>query len=144
MDLVSRHISWGPDAANLTDAERQDIEAKLLADARSRREQCDRAKAALDGLPFVAVPIDQMASIYERMLRLTKLGQATVDEWIAMPPALAELKHAIFAESDFGAVYAGQWLPRDVRGEVRERVRTASAQELPSNAQVEHERNETE
>lgn len=74
---------------------------------------------------FVVVPIDQLASMYERFLRLTKMGQATIEAWQAMPKETADLRHAIFRQSDFGAVYAGQWLPRTTRNEVREKARLA-------------------
>lgn len=117
------HVTWGPEAANMTEAERQAYVDDLVAGVRKNREQHDRAVKALEGLPYVAVPIEQLADIYERFLRLTKLGQAPVDEWASMAPEVAALKHAIFGQSDFGAVYAGQWLPKDVREQVREKAK---------------------
>lgn len=91
--------------------------------ARKMGEQHESAKRALEGLPYVAVPIDQLASIYKRFLRLTRLGQASIEEWMAMPESEAAIRHAVFDQSDFGAVFAGQWLPRELREEVRNLVK---------------------
>jgi hypothetical protein len=79
------------------------------------------AKAGMDSV--IAVPTDQMADLYARFLRLSNMGQATVDEWLSMDPGIAALRHAIFAQSDFGALHAGQWLPHEVRSAVRENVK---------------------
>ena len=117
-------VTWGPEAAKMTEAERQAYVDGLVAMSRKNRDEHDRAALALDGLPYVAVPIDQLADIYERFLRLTKMGQAAIEEWGAMPKELADLRHAIFGEADFGAVYAGQWLPKDVREQTREKAKT--------------------
>jgi len=118
------HVTWGPEGAALSDAERKIITDGLLATARQNREEHDRAVKALEGLPYVAVPIDQLADIYERFKRLTKLGQATIEEWTALPKEAVELKHAIFCEADFGALHAGQWLPKDVRETARQAALT--------------------
>lgn len=116
------HVSWGPEGEKLDPEEKQKIMDQLLADAAVRRQEHDKAEAALAGLPYAAVPIDQLADVYARMLRLTKLAQATIEEWSAQPKEVSALKHKIFEQSDFGAVYAGQWLPRDVRDATREQV----------------------
>jgi hypothetical protein len=81
----------------------------------------EAATKALEGLPYAAIPIDQLASIYERFLRLTRLGQATIEEWDAMPEAEVKVRRAVFAQSDFGAVFAGQWLPKELRLQIREK-----------------------
>ena len=86
-------------------------------------EQHEAAVKALEGLPYTAVPTDQLASIYKRFLRLTALGQASVPEWLAMSEAEAEVRHAVFSQADFGAVFAGQWLPRELRQEIRDLVK---------------------
>lgn len=117
------HITWGPEAANMTEAERQARVDELVAESRTNRDEHDRAVKALEGLPYVAIPIEQLADIYERFCRLTKMGQATIEAWDAMPKEVADLRHEIFRQSDFGAVYSGQWLPKDVRAAVREKLR---------------------
>lgn len=118
------HVSWGPDADKLSDAERKAIVESLRAGAIKRREEEQRAVKALEGMPYVAVPIEQLADMYKRFKRLTRMGQATVDEWLKMPDSEKALRHAIFREADFGAVFAGQWLPREVRDAVRIEVRS--------------------
>ena len=118
------HVTWGPDADKLSAEERDEIVRTLRAKADEDHElHQQRAVAALEGLPFVAVPIDQMADLYKRLKILTRLGQATIEAWTAMPKAEKELRHAIFAEADFGALIAGQWLPRDVRDKVYSETR---------------------
>jgi hypothetical protein len=86
-------------------------------------EQHEAAVRALEGLPYTAIPTDQLASIYKRFLRLTALGQASIPEWLAMPEAEAEVRRAVFAQADFGAVFSGQWLPRELRQEIRDLVK---------------------
>lgn len=83
------------------------------------REQATAAQKALEGLPYVAVPLDQLASIYERFLRLTRLGSLPLDQWEGMPEAEVQVRRAIFRQSDFGAVFSGQWLPRELRAATR-------------------------
>jgi hypothetical protein len=70
----------------------------------------------------VAVPADQLSDMYARFLRLNKMGQATIAEWTNMPKEVAFLRHQIFAQSDFGACFAGQWLPLDARDATRQMV----------------------
>lgn len=118
------HISWGPDAEKLSAEEREKYAAELMADAKARREQHDKADKALEGLPFVAVPIEQLTGIYERMLRLVNLGQSKVEEFHTLPEPLLALRRAVFNEADFGAVFAGQWLPPQVRKATSDKVRT--------------------
>lgn len=117
------HISWGPEGRNLSPAERDQYAAQLLADSKARREQHDKADKALEGLPFVAVPIEQLTSLYERMLRLVMLGQSKLDEIHTLPEPVRALRRAVFEQADMGAVFAGQWLPPYVRKATREAVK---------------------
>lgn len=114
------HITWGPEGEKLSPKEKELHAAQLLADAKARREQHDTADKALEGLPFVAVPTEQLADLYGRMLRLIRLGQTGIKEFASTPPEVMALRRQIFTEADFGAVYAGQWLPRDVQKKVRD------------------------
>ena len=99
-----------------------------VEEAREMVERRAQAQSSVgDGL--VVIPLEQLASMYERFLRLNRLGQATVDEWVDMPEAVKAVKHAVFEQSDFGALYAGQFLPKAVRDEVREKVRTLTKSE---------------
>jgi hypothetical protein len=108
------HVTFGPDASKLTPKELRAAVTEWEKAADKFRGQHDQARAALKDLPFVAVPIEQLADIYSRFRRLTRMGVATVEEWSAMSKEVADLRHAIFREADFGAVQAGQWLPHDV------------------------------
>lgn len=82
---------------------------------------------------MVAIPASHLADLYSRFLRLNKLGQATVEEWVQLPADVAALKHAIFAQSDFGALHSGQWLPNDIQKKARDDIaaefRALSSQE---------------
>lgn len=124
------HITWGPEGERLSSVEKDKYASELMEDAKKRREQHDMADRALEGLPFVAVPIEQLTSLYERMLRLVILGQSRIDEIHTLPEPVRSLRHAVFEQADFGAVYAGQWLPPHVRKATRDKVKaeeTASA-----------------
>ena len=70
-----------------------------------------------------AVPIEQLVEMYERFCRLTRLGQTSVEDFGKVPEEVMSLRHKIFTESDFGALFAGQWLPKEVRAAARERLR---------------------
>lgn len=85
---------------------------------------------ALDGVSLV--PTDQLVDMYTRFLRLTRMGQAAVGEWLAMPKEIADLRHEIFRQSDFGALFAGQWLPKERRNRARQELECSSAVELPA------------
>jgi len=121
------HISWGPEGNKMTPEEKEAYANGLLADAKSRREQHDKADKALEGLPFVGVPIEQLADIYERMLRLIDLGQSRLDELDTLPESVLALRRKVFDQADFGAVYAGQWLPAHVREATRKKVEVSHA-----------------
>lgn len=83
------------------------------------------AQAALAGLgtDCVAVPVVQLEDIYARFLRLTKLGQSEIQEWIAMGEMERSLRRAVFEQSDFGALFAGQWLSKESCAKVRALVK---------------------
>lgn len=120
MDKI--HVTWGPDAHKLSEGERQAIVDGLIADGNKRHELQLRAEDALKDLPYCAVPTAQLADMYERFLRLIRLGQSSFAEWEAAPKELRSLRSKVFAQADFGAVFAGQWLPRDVQNEVRKKL----------------------
>jgi hypothetical protein len=119
----SFHVTFGPGAANLTPEELQAEVEKLKAKAQEDYEQQSKAVAALEGLPYAAIPLNQLADIYKRFLRLTRLGQGTIDEWNDRSEAESAVRRAVFQQADFGAVYAGQWLPKALREEVRNLVK---------------------
>lgn len=120
------HITWGPEGEKLSVEEKQAIAADLLRDANERREAHDQAVKALEGMPYIAVPIEQLADIYARFKRLTRLGQRSLDTHDQLSPEVHALKRAIFNEADFGAVFAGQWLPKDERAKVIEELRSSA------------------
>lgn len=117
------HISWGPEGEKLSAAEKETHAAELVAEAEMRQDEYDAAKKSLEGMPYVPVPIDQLADIYERMLRLVNLGQSRLDELDTLPEPVRELRRAVFNQADFGAVYAGQWLPPELRTRTRDKVK---------------------
>ncbi len=125
--MDTMHVTWTPEASELTEGEREKIVERIKARADKCHEQHAAAKKALAGLPYVAVPIDQLADIYERFLRLTRMGQSTIEGWLTLPKDVADLKRKIFDQSDFGAIYAGQWLPRDICASVREKLAKENA-----------------
>lgn len=115
----SLHVSFGPKAAEMTAEQLEASIADIREKARVMSEQRQAAETALQGLPYAAVPLDQLASMYERFLRLTQLGSLPMEQWEGMPEAEIEVRRAIFRQSDFGAVFAGQWLPKDLREATR-------------------------
>lgn len=117
----SLHVTFGPKAAEMTAEQIEASIAEIREKARIMSGQRQTAEEALQGLPYAAVPLDQLASIYERFLRLTRLGSLTMEEWDGMPEAEVKVRRAIFAQSDFGAVFAGQWLPKDLRDAIRQK-----------------------
>lgn len=98
-----------------------------LNDASELMRRREEAQTTVS-VDLVVIPVEQLKSMYERFLRLNRLGQASVDEWAHMPAEIRHLRHAIFRQSDFGAVYAGQFLPKAIRDAVRERVRAEAKQ----------------
>ena len=105
--------------------ERGDGAIPMGPDFEEWQRASDKAEAALAGMPFVAVPIEQLASIYERFLRLNRIGSRTIEDWLSMPENEKLIRLAVFAQSDFGAVFAGQWLPKEIREQVRKRLERA-------------------
>ena len=95
-----------------------------VSDLMRRREDAQTTVSA----DLVVIPVEQLKSMYERFLRLNRLGQASVEEWANMPVDVRHLRHAIFQQSDFGAVYAGQFLPKEIRDAVRECIRAEAKQ----------------
>lgn len=117
----SLHVTFGPGAASMSQEQIEASIAEIRERGRVMTEQREAAEQALEGLPYVAVPIDQLAN--KRFLRLTALGSLPMDQWDGMPEVEAEVRRAVFVQSDFGAVFAGQWLPRELRQEIRDLVK---------------------
>lgn len=115
----SLHVTFGPKAAEMSPEQLEAQIADLREKGRVMMEHRQAAEAALQGLPYAAVPLDQLASIYERFLRLTRLGSLPLEQWDGMPEAEAAVRRAVFSQSDFGALFAGQWLPKDLREATR-------------------------
>lgn len=128
------HISWGPEGERMSPEDQEKYAATLLADAKARREQHDKADKALEGLPFVAVPVEQLTDIYEKMLRLVALGQTAIAEFGTTPEPVLALRRKVFEQADFGAVFAGQWLPPHVRKATRDKVRAEQTKPISATA----------
>jgi hypothetical protein len=117
------HVTLGPSAAGMEPDELQAHIDELKARAKKMHAEREAASTALQGLPYAAVPLDQLADIYKRFLRLLRLGSLPLDEWNGMPENEVEVRRAVFRQADFGAVFAGQWLPRELREEIRNLVK---------------------
>lgn len=118
----SLHVTFSPAAADMSPEKLEAAIEEIRQRGRLMSEQRDAAHKALEGLPYAAVPLDQLASIYKRFLRLTRLGSLPMEQWDGMPESEVAVRRAIFQQSDFGAVFAGQWLPRPLRQEIRDLV----------------------
>lgn len=98
--VVSAHATWGDEADKLTREERAGVINRMLDEA-----DADMANT-------VPVPVSQLRDIHEALQKLSDLGRATAENWMAMPKEEAELRHKIRALAEFPAIFAGQWLPR--------------------------------
>lgn len=103
--VISSHVSWGPDADKLTAEERAEI-VKSIENPPPKET--------------VLVPVDQLEAIAVALSQLTRLGQARIEEWEAMPKAEAALRHEIFGLAEMPTVFATQWLPKEVRARLWE------------------------
>lgn len=110
-DAKNFHVDWGPEAHKLTPDERAQAILDALDESPGAQPQVGEPLRER----WTAIPTDQLVDVYDSLRRLTGLGQATIDEWLAMDPALAKLRHEIFSECDMATVFAGQWLPRELR-----------------------------
>jgi hypothetical protein len=117
------HVTLGPTAGEMTPEQLEAHIAEFKAMARKMGEEREAASRALEGLPYAAVPLDQLADIYKRFLRLLRLGSLPLDEWDGMPENETKVRRAVFNQADFGAVFAGQWLPRELRQSIRDLVK---------------------
>lgn len=110
-DAKNFHVTWGDEAHLLTADERAQMILDVLDQSPGPQPQI--GEPLREG--WTAIPTEQLKDIYDALRRLTKMGQASIDEWLAMDPALAKLRHEIFGEADFMTVFASQWLPKEVR-----------------------------
>lgn len=42
---------------------------------------------------LVVIPVEQLVDIYQRFCKATRLGQASIDDWVKMPEAEQKLRH---------------------------------------------------
>lgn len=115
------HVTFGSEAHKLSADEIAAEVARWKETSAKRFDEKQAADAVLAGMPFVAVPTEQLADLYGRMLRLIRLGQTNIKDFQSTSPEIRALRQKIFTEADFGAVFAGQWLPRDVQQKVRDK-----------------------
>lgn len=137
----SLHVTFGPGAADMTSEQIEASIAEIRESARLMSEQRQQASKALEGLPYAAVPLDQLASIYKRFLRLLALGSLPIEQWDGMAEAEVQVRRAVFRQADFGAVYAGQWLPREMREEIRYLVKGKNYEHPFDSHEVAYHRN---
>lgn len=118
---VRVHVDWASEC-KLTDEEKAALVDKMIAETRVDHADWDKLKLVCEGTAYTPIRTKQLADIYESLIRLTRMGQATIEAWLEMPKEVADLRHAIFRECDMAAVFASQHLPRELRDEVRERA----------------------
>lgn len=136
------HVTLGRGAEGMSPEEIRAVAEEWRHAAIQSREQSDKAAAALQGLPYAAVPLDQLADIYKRFLRLLRLGSLPLDEWDGMPENEVQVRRAVFRQADFGAVFAGQWLPRELRDEMRNLVKGKNYDHQFDHHEVAYHRNQ--
>lgn len=110
--VVSAHVSWGPEAENLTPEQR----AAAINNIMDQAEEQDRDR--------VSVRRADLRIVYEAMKRAIRLGQSTVDEYLAASPEVRALRSAIFLALDVPLLHAAQMLPDADRREIRDMVAT--------------------
>ena len=81
--VVEVHHSWGPDGVNLTDEERAAVVNKML----DQHEENEKHK--------VEITVFDLTQIVDSLQKLSRLGQSTVDEWIAMSESERVLRRSI-------------------------------------------------
>lgn len=91
-----------------------------LESARTITKRVFNAQEKIADPELVVIPVEQLADIYSLLLSLLQLGKATISEWMYMPDGEQKVRHKVFQLADFGAVFAGQWLPKEIRERVRE------------------------
>lgn len=101
MGVISQHVSWTEAGQGLSSEEQAGVILAVLDEV--ERQAADT----------VAVPVVQMVEIHQALTELTRLGQATAAQWLAMGPAEADLRRRVFDLAESAAMFAGNWVPRD-------------------------------
>ena len=108
----TRRVTWTEEGALLPPEEKK----KILDDIEKR--------VAADHANTVSIPVSQLLDIYDRFSQLTKLGQSDYRTYMEQSEEVRALKGKVFELAEFGAVFAGQWLPREVMNEYRSKQKT--------------------
>ena len=106
-EVLSRDVWWTDEGALLSDEEKKRIVDDM------------EARAAEQARDVVVIPRAQMESIHAALKEIGSLGRHTLDEWMSMDPALAELKHRVRSIAEFPALFAGQCLRMNEKEEKR-------------------------
>jgi hypothetical protein len=108
-------VTWGPEAAKLTEAERAEILADLHRQSDEWHTDYMRARHALEaiegGTKCIAVPLDDMITIYECFREIIGYYRRYYND----KPIEEGRIPGVFGCADIGACHAGQWLPNDAR-----------------------------
>jgi len=110
MKLKSRHVSWGPEGMKMSEEEQAKILNKIHDDI---EEQFSKT---------VRIPIVQLEDIYESLYKLSKLGQATVQEWATMHDSERALRIQIRNALGMSLCLAGNWLSKQSIEDVKNRL----------------------
>lgn len=111
--FVVGHVTWGPGAEKLSEPERAAAISRVIAAADAHRADT------------VEIPRADLMVIYEALLRLARLGQTSLADFEGQSKEVSEIKHAIFAQTEFRTSLAGQALSRADQDAVRQRVKDA-------------------
>lgn len=104
-------MDWGPDAAAMTADARAAIVNQILDQAEARET--------------VSIPVADLAEIYEALVRvgdMTRIGLGP-DGGEKLPAAEISWRRQIGNAVEFPALQAGQALPREIREQIRARIR---------------------
>jgi hypothetical protein len=111
MGLKKSHVSWGPEGMKMSEEEQAKILNKIHDDM---EEQFSKT---------VEIPIVQLEDIYESLYKLSKLGQATVQEWATMHDSERALRVQIRNALDMSLSLAGNWLPKENKKDIKHKLK---------------------
>jgi len=110
MGLKRRHVDWGPEGLKMSEEEQAKILNKIHDDM---EEEFSKT---------VEIPIVQLEDIYESLYKLSKLGQATMQEWATMHDSERALRIQIRNALDMSLCLAGNWLPKENKKDIKDKL----------------------
>ena len=119
------HVTFGPEADGKLVSEIMPYIQELKEQTDKMHDEMIRVQSACEGTGLVAVPVEQLAEIYEALKRVSALGKFEILDVISdiQNPELSQLKRQLFRLTEFPALFAGQWLPREIQDEIRKKLK---------------------